>query len=350
MPWSLIGNTRALSNLQRSLASHNGQRSYLFYGPAATGKSVAALTLAQALNCTAADRPCGECDQCRRIGAGVHSDLHRVTVGEADDGTPHKDILIGQMREVEHLAALAPYEGSTRVFIIDPAERLNEHAQNAFLKTLEEPPPHVTFILIAENTQALLDTVRSRCAQVPFTLVPAAEIEGALAALGAEPDRAQLLARLACGRPGWALAMLEDPGFEEVRSRNASQARQLPESSLTDRFDLAEKLSEAFREDRRKVFTALDSWAVWWRDVMLVQAGTENAVINTDQIGELREDAAAYSSESVLGFLAAISDAAERLDMNVQSRIAIEGLMLSVPSGRYALRKIRINQRTEEKI
>ena len=100
----------------------------------------------------------------------------------------HKDISVDQVREVERAAALAPFEGRTRVVIIDPADAMSIGAQNAFLKTLEEPPPNTAFVLIATREDRLLETVRSRCRRIEFTLVPLGEIEAALKSLTPGPS------------------------------------------------------------------------------------------------------------------------------------------------------------------
>src|SRR5439155_9266728 len=123
------------------------------------------------------------------------------------EGPQHKEISVDQIREVQRAVALAPFEGRTRAVIIDPADKLSEEAQNAFLKTLEEPPASAVFVLIAMRGDALLPTVRSRCALIEFGLVSTAEIEEALRDRGIEEERARLLARLSNGRPEWALAM-----------------------------------------------------------------------------------------------------------------------------------------------
>ena len=334
MPWLLAGNSRAINILQRSLESGRAQQAYLFAGPEYTGRAAAASLLAQALNCTVDDRPCGECGQCRRIAAGIHSDVQIVTVETSENGPAHRDISVEQLREVERSISLAPYEGRKRVIIIDPAELMNTSAQNAFLKSLEEPPPHVVFILITGDATRLLETVRSRCAVVPFSLVPAGEIEAALLGRGVEPDRAPLIARLAAGRPGWALAAADDTRFLESRQESLNQAHRLPAMELADRFDLAQNLTDAFRKNRQKALSSLDEWTLWWRDVMVMQSGSLDSVVNSDAMADLKWDADAYSLQDVKGFVESLVEASHHLAINVQARIALEAVMLGVPRAR----------------
>ncbi len=330
MPWSLVGNSRAVQVLQRSLESGGARHAYLFAGPEQTGRATAAKLLAQALNCLGEDRPCGECTQCRRIAEGIHSDVQTVSVGINEDGAVRRDISVEQMRDVERAIALAPYEGQVRVVIIDPAEKMNDAAQNAFLKSLEEPPPHVVFILITADASGLLETVRSRCATVPFTLVPTSEMEQALRERGVEGEQA-LLAGLAGGRPGWAFAAAGEKRFLESRRELLDQARALPGMDLADRFDLSYSLAEAFKKDREKALASIDEWTRWWRDVLVVQSGVEESVSNRDRLTQLQEDAPAFERDEVVNFVESLVETRLCLVANVQARIALDALMLGVP-------------------
>jgi DNA polymerase-3 subunit delta' len=235
------------------------------------------------------------------------------------------------MRDVERMTALNPYEGSTRVVVIDPADEMSDSAQSAFLKTLEEPPPHVVFVLIVANGDRLFETIRSRCARIDFGLVAAAEIETALLARGTSGEDARLLARLSGGRPGWAIEAARSPQMLVHRRQVLETARSLARLPLADRMDLAEKLSDAFKRDRDATLGQLDEWAGWWRDVLLTQSGAGERVANLDLSAELREDARSYARADIAGFLQALIDTRTYLTENVQSRIALEALMLAVP-------------------
>ena len=345
MPFRLIANARAVDAVARSLERPHPPHAYLFAGPERTGKATLALQLAQALNCeaaqpslfdqsagTAADGPCGECPQCRRIAQAIHADVLTVSIDHSEDPN-RKAISIEQVRDIERAIALAPYEGQMRVCIIDPADALTEDAQNAFLKTLEEPPPHAVFILVTAADDALLPTVRSRTSRVEFRLAPAAEIEAGLLAEGIDPEQAEVLARVAGGRPGWALEMARDEDALKARAATLTQARDLASKSVADCLVLAEPLYDLWKSNHHALYERLDQWLGFWRDVMLVQAGAAGSIANSDFSETIGNTAKETDSEAVISFVNSLQDARMHLQTNVQPRLALENLMLRTPSG-----------------
>jgi len=347
MPWNITGNARAVAAIARSLASENPPHAYLFAGPARVGKASLALRLAQALNCehtvgaqglaplrpddTADVAPCLQCTPCTRIAKFLHADVQTVQLEINDDGEPKTAIAVDQVREVERSVALNPFEGRTRVVIIDPAHLLTDEAQNAFLKTLEEPPPHVVIVLIAVREEKLLPTIHSRCRRVEFRLVPVGEIEGALAADGVEPDRAALLARLAGGRPGWALEMARDPRAFERRRAVLETAHSIVSLPIHKRMSLAEKMTEDFRSGREAMYSQLADWAAWWRDVMLSAAESQAELTNVDRREEIRDLAARLDVQRARAAAEACSTALWQIDRNAASRLVVEVMLLNWP-------------------
>jgi len=335
--WGLVGQERAAAALERSLAAGRAAHAYLFVGPERVGKHTLALKLAQALNCEGDEPPCGACEPCRRIAAGIHADVQTVTVESDEEGLPadrqgaQKGIHVSQIRELERVTALKPFQGRNRVVIIDPADEMNASAQNAFLKTLEEPPPQVVFVLVAADESRLLPTIRSRCRRLELRLPSVADVETALLERGVDEERARLLARLSRGRVGWALEVAADPSLLERRRESLSRAGALASMSVAQRLELAERLAQDFRRRPEALLADLEAWRDWWRDVLLVQGGAEDGVANVDRLPELRRDAARLPRDEVAAFVRAVEEARRYLGENAQPRLVMETLLLDAP-------------------
>src|SRR3990172_564534 len=186
--WQVIGQTKAVSLLQRSLEIDSLAHAYLFVGPAHVGKMTLALNLAQALNCEAAQppfgeaqgRPCGECLSCQRIALGKHADVQVMSLNGETSEENRAKISVEQIERLQHSVSLPPFEGRYKVFIIDGAEFLSIGAANRLLKTLEEPVGKVIFILLTADEKLLLPTVVSRCHPLQLFLMSPVQIEDAL--------------------------------------------------------------------------------------------------------------------------------------------------------------------------
>jgi DNA polymerase-3 subunit delta' len=193
------------SEVVRAFLAGTMPHALLLAGPPSVGKTTLGLDIAAALLCAADDpsgRPCRACRPCRMVDSGNHPDLHRV----GPEGAAGQ-VGIGRVRELTTELSLLPVEGGARVAVVEAAHRMNEDAQNALLKTLEEPPAGVTIVLCADEEERLLPTVRSRCARVRLGPVGSRDIETILGEAGvADAALAGRLARLARGRPGLAMA------------------------------------------------------------------------------------------------------------------------------------------------
>jgi len=235
----------------RSLVRSDVPHAILLVGPQAVGKTTLALDIAAALLCTAADRadrPCRSCRGCRLVATGNHPDLHRlapsgpggqIVIGEREDPEP------GSVRHLIGELALLPVEGGARVAVVEEAQRLNEHAQNALLKTLEEPPAGVTIVLCAIAEDGLLPTVLSRCVRIRLGPVGPRDIEVLLAERGAaDAPTAARLARIAGGRPGLALAYARAPEAVIARHEIARSLLDLLDAGRAARLVAIRELQE----------------------------------------------------------------------------------------------------------
>ncbi len=188
---------------RKALAAGRGSHAYLLEGPAGIGKSSFALAAACTLLCAGEQKPCFACAACRRVLDGLHPDVHSIK--------PEKNMLkVDQIREVISTVYETPYEGGAKIYVIHGFHLANEQAQNALLKTLEEPPASVVFFLLAENSLQLLPTVRSRCRKIRLTGYPEAQILRQLARLFPQNSRNEYAARECGGNIGTAVGLVED--------------------------------------------------------------------------------------------------------------------------------------------
>ena len=377
------GQPSAVAAVERMLR-HGAPQALLLVGPASVGKATLALDLAAGILCHADDpdaRPCGSCRSCRLIDAGAHQDLHRlvpegpgqqVRIGDHEDPEP------GTVRHLLREMARLPVEGSHRVAIVEGAHRLNEDAQNALLKTLEEPPAGATLILCADEPERLLPTVRSRVAVLRLGPVGVRVMEGILAEHGVEPPRSAQLARLADGRPGLAIALATAPEAVAAREELARSLLDLAALGTADRLvagrellaraaDLvrtSETLGEAGgpgsgtnvatttgqpvadagprpaggtpAERRQAAAALLSTWTAVARDLAVTAAGSPAAARDMALLDDLRAVAAGVAPEACTAFLGRLVRAAELLEVNANPELLVDTLVLAWPRSRAA--------------
>ena len=378
---------RAVAAMIRGPVPH----AVLLVGPDGVGKTTLAVDLAAGLLCTAEppERPCRGCRACRLVDGGGHPDLHRLgPVG------PGRQVVIGgpdaKFRGVRDLVAelaLMPAEGGARVAIVEGADRMNEDAQSALLKTLEEPPPGVTIILCADGEDHLLPTVRSRCFRVRLGLVGPRDIEAIVADHGlVDPPTAARLGRLAGGRPGLALAYARAPEAVLIRAELTRSLLDLTDARPSARLAAARVVipramalvaalasgdpaaavrparrrgaatpvpvdppAEPGEEDpgaidepaaarsvpasdrRRAVELLLALWIDVTRDLVLVGSGGSRSVHDTVLLDELGAISASIGPGDATAFLERSAQAVELLAGNVSPELVLDSLVLAWP-------------------
>ena len=331
--WNTVGHDRALRALQRGLDSDRVSHSILIAGPPQVGKTTLALDIARAVNCESGDRPCDECGQCRRISSGLHPDVRIVRLEKARSGRLRTLIGIEQVRDVQRETSLLPFEGRFRVIIFETAELFSEEAANSLLKTLEEPPERVLIILLTTDARAMLPTIISRCRLVQLRPAPSTAIAEFLAdRKGVNDDRAREIAGLASGRVGWAVQAAEDPDMLKRMSDVLDEVESVVRSPLADRFDYAAALAGRFPGDRRSVYSELDLWLSWWRDVLLIGQQKPELVSNVARTDSLTHAAERLPQTSIVNAIKTVMRTTFLLERNVAPRLALEGMMLKLPA------------------
>jgi DNA polymerase-3 subunit delta' len=287
--------------------------------------------------------PCGTCRACRLIAEQKHPDVEWLGVGGVCEESEHRDhsadnsrdIRICQVRRLQRTVNLPPFEGRKRVIIVEPADSLTTEAANAFLKTLEEPPPYVVLVLLTSREEMLPETVRSRCRRIVFYGVPRHEIESALVERwGAEPEQATRLARLAQGRLGWAVAVLQDERLLIDRERTLDDIESLLAGGYSERFAYAASLGARFPRDPQAVRATLELWRGWWRDVLLAAAGKADLAAESERLDTLRSQASQYGVAGAVQALRAITNGRRHLEEHASPTLALEAMLLELPSAR----------------
>lgn len=333
--WQILGYPEVVALLERSHRAGSLAHAYLFVGPSHVGKMTLALNLAQALNCEAAEPPCGECASCRRIAAAKHADVRVTTLtseANSTDGKPGTEIGIDEIRELQHAASLPPYEGKQKVFIIGDAEHLSSEAANCLLKTLEEPPSRVSLLLLAARENQLLPTVVSRCQRLELRPLSNARVEAILSQQPqADPEKARLIARLSGGCLGWALAALVEDKMLRQRAERVGALIALATHGCEERFAYAAKLTAQLDKGRKGIEEEFDLWLGWWRDLMLIKGDYSTAITNIDQEAVLRRWSESLSLSQIKNFIDSLLAAREQLSSNANPRLVLEVLMLKMP-------------------
>lgn len=328
MNWGIVGNEWAVNLLREHLTRKQVRHAYLFTGPQGVGRRTLALRLAQALNCPNArdGSPCLTCRVCSQIERQQYSDL--VVVERQPDKT---QILVDQIRELQHTLSLSAYEQGYRVALLLRMEEASIGAQNALLKTLEEPNEKVVLLLTAETPELLLPTIVSRCEMLRLRPAPIATLAEALEQhWGARPEQAQLLAHISSGRVGAARQLLQDPQRLEMRQALLDAHLELIREPRSERFAYAEALTKD--KDRSLQRAALLDWLSLWRDVMLLASGSSAPLSNLDYQAQIEALAARLGVQAARRVIAAIVQTQDRLQANVNARLALEVLMLDLPT------------------
>lgn len=331
MPFrEIAGHDHLKELIARAAARGSLPPSLIFAGPSGVGKSMMALALAQFVNCLspAAEDACGECTSCRRIVRAVHADLLRIEPG--DTGS----IKTEQIREAIERAAYRPFEGRRRVVIIDRAEQMIVNAQDAILKTLEEPPNASTFILVTDTPDLLLPTIRSRCQRLRFgRLSPADVAEVLMRSHGYDEPDARAAASLSDGSVGKAL---EEGSEDFVDARNA--ALQLLET-VADGPPPARRIMGAMalpgasrgKADREALGQSLKALSSILRDLgALTAQADDRSLANADLRPKLERLLRAFDNDRTLHAFAATDRALDALDRNASPKIVADWLAFQI--------------------
>jgi DNA polymerase-3 subunit delta' len=366
--WSSLETSRAVAGLARQIAASEIAHAWVLFGPTGSGKRPISVAMAAAIQCQVEPRVgCGTCSTCLRILRHRHPDVHHIV--------PEGPLIpVDVIREiVVPEAARSPFEARMKVFIIEEAERMNPAAQNALLKTLEEPPADTVFILISDREDELLETIRSRCRVVRLEPVAEQRIVELLVRQGVSEQAALVAARVSDGDLERALTLALDDSTGERRRTWLSIPRRLvsPVDALDAAAEVIQEVKAALGslEDTQKVETqeladmigekrgtaaarnalskkhkrelrrreeellgeALQTIASFYRDVLAVRTGGSEAVTNIDVMAELEEWASAdVDNRALLRAAERCVDARASFVSNANPTLAIEATLVEI--------------------
>jgi len=344
--WPVCGHDRVIALLAHELASNSLRHAYLISGPPHSGKSTIASAFAQSIICSSRGEPgaaCGECDNCRRVAKGIHPDLQLFSLESqrqnAKDRTAGDRLSVETVREICVSAVYRPFSAERRVIIIDDAGSMTGIAQEAMLKTLEEPPTFLVLILLTESADALKPTVRSRCEQLNLLPVSPDIISRCLEDRGAETSTAQLIARQASGLPGWAIATALDPGILKTQQESTGRAAVWVNGSPFQRIARSFELANDFGKQRDRVFSELEAVSMLWRGVMMNSAGAHSPAAETLAADQVDQLAGAFELAESLRAVESVAACMRDLDSNVRPRLALEAMVMQWPTNSLESRR-----------
>jgi DNA polymerase-3 subunit delta' len=337
MPFrDIIGHRPLLALISRSIAADRLPPSLIFSGPSGVGKRLTAVATAQALNClepvsgggpTIVDA-CGRCTACVRIARGVHPDV--LFLEPNDKG----NIRIDLVRDVIERAGYRPFEGRRRMSIIDQADGLEPSAQNALLKVLEEPPSGSVFVLVTSMPDMLLPTVRSRCPQLRFRPLAAAEVATALLAQGHAGSDVHAVAALADGSVARALESTAD----ELATARDRAARVLLQAAASDdarrRMDAAKELvvrtGGPAASERDQLALHLRAMSSLLRDVAMLATSRDHSMLANPDLGATLDRLAAFAGDRGRRAFAAVDAALAALERYTNAKLVADWLVLQL--------------------
>lgn len=286
-------------------------------------------TFAAALQCTSEgeEKPCGHCASCRRADSHNHPDIITVTHQPKSSSDKQTALGVDDIRAMRADVMIKPYSSEHKVYIVPNAESMTVQAQNALLKTLEEPPAYAVILLIADGLENFLPTVRSRCITLPVKPVPEEQMRKFLVEKHSiEKGKAAMCARFARGNVGRALELAESEEFGALKEKLVTLFRDLPR---TDAAGIAETVHAIHEQGQTDLF--MDFTRSWCRDVILCAVtGRAQGLIFTEEVQYIKEAAVHLSDEAAQRITEAVDRADRRLSFRVNAEITLEMMLLEI--------------------
>lgn len=321
----LIGHDAVLKHIRSAVSAGRVSHAYLVEGAEGAGKKTLAGQFAMALLCKAPENgePCGRCDSCRVFLSGNHPDMHYIRPGEK--GTlPVQRIREELVQDMEIL----PYYSGRKIYIVERAHLMNAQAQNALLKTIEEPPAYGVILLLAESVQSFLPTVRSRCVLLRLLPLPEEKVRKILTGrYGVEESTARACAALCGGSVGQALRLAGSEDFIRLRERWMEWLSGLARQETWEVLARA----KALEEDKAVIEDVLRMMQIWFRDLIILrETGSLSGCVCRDLDAKLESSANLYEIPELYRKIEVLEDAKKKLSHNVNYGLWSDWLLVEL--------------------
>ena len=320
----VVGHKDIINYIRNAVSNDKVSHAYILNGERGSGKKLLANLFAMSLLCEeGGPDPCNQCHSCKQAESGNHPDIIRVTHEKPNS------ISVDDIRtQVNHTVDIKPYQGPYKVYIIPQADLMTVQAQNALLKTIEEPPEYAVFLLLTENAEMLLPTINSRCVMLKLRNIKDTLIKKYLMEKLQIPDyKAYMCAAFAQGNMGRAIMLANSEHFNEIREEAVQLLKYIHEMELSEIVTAVKNITVY----KLEITDYLDIIMIWYRDVLLYKATKEiDKVVFKDQIPFIKEQAKKSSYEGIELILKSIENAKARLKANVNFDLVMELLFLTI--------------------
>ena len=320
----VVGHRDIIQYIQDAVQQKKVSHAYILNGQRGSGKKMLAKLFAMTLQCESdKSEPCGECRSCIQANNGNQPDI--ITVKHEKPASISVDDIRTQ---VNGDIMIKPYSSPYKVYIIPEADLLTVQAQNALLKTIEEPPEYAVILLLTENADSLLPTIRSRCVMLKLRNIKDKLVKRYLMEQLQIPDyQAELCAAFAQGNIGRAMLLAKSEHFNEIKEEAIQLLKYINEMELHEIVSAIKEINKY----KLEVADYLDIITIWYRDVLLYKATADvNGLVFSDQLKYIKERASKSSYEGIENILDAIEKAKSRIKANVNFDLLMELLLLAI--------------------
>lgn len=320
----IIGHEKVKEHLRNAVKLNKISHAYIINGMQGSGKNMIADVFSKTLQCEkGGDTPCNVCHSCIQAESGNHPDIIRIT-HEKPASIGVEDVrgqLVGDIQ-------IRPYSGRYKIYIIDDADKMTVQAQNAILKTIEEPPEYGIIMLLTENADALLPTILSRCVRLDLTPVQDSLIkEHLMQKFGIPEYDARFAAAFARGCVGRAEAVINSEVFVGIKENALHMLKYVSDMTVGELINSVKSINDY----KGNINDYLDLLAMWYRDVLLFKSTNDaNLLIFKDELKTIRRQASVSSYEGIQTVLTSIDKAKKRLNANVSFELVMELLFLTM--------------------